>query len=363
MRVRSAERNQADADHLQELVRSERCVELLHHVAQDTHRHTTAIGGVQLTASPIVSAPDLLGYVLLEATAPTSLNVNEGLADMATLIASTVFVRERALEEGLKRRRADLLGRLLDGDAPKSASSVGALPPPLRLAVGKARTSGSNQGQGADGNLLREVRSVAEQVLRTSATATVAAIHGESVVLAWSVAQREGRFNAAEKLEAIASQVESSTGVRVRFAVTEVVSDPQLVPQCYQEARLAAEIRPWQRSAVVDATSLGAYRFIIGASSSRHVLDFSRRTLSKVIAHDETRNGELIDTLRTYLENRSSASLAAQVLEVHVHTVQYWLCRLEELTGLSLRHAEERLTLELALRILDLAGLGPQQRE
>jgi purine catabolism regulator len=200
-------------------------------------------------------------------------------------------------------------------------------------------------------------------VLRTSATATVAAIHGESVVLAWSVAQREGRFNAAEKLEAIASLVESSTGVRVRFAVTEVIGDPQLVPQCYQEARLAAEIRPWQRSAVVDAASLGAYRFIIGASSSRHVLDFSRRTLGKVIAHDEKRNGELIGTLRTYLENRSSVSLAAQVLGVHVHTVQYRLSRLEQLTGLSLRHAEERLTLELALRIVDLAGLGLQQRE
>jgi DNA-binding PucR family transcriptional regulator len=41
---------------------------------------------------------------------------------------------------------------------------------------------------------------------------------------------------------------------------------------------------------------------------------------------------------------------------VHVHTVQYRLSRLEELTGLSLRNAEERLTLELALRILDLAG-------
>jgi DNA-binding PucR family transcriptional regulator len=93
------------------------------------------------------------------------------------------------------------------------------------------------------------------------------------------------------------------------------------------------------------------------------VLDFSRRTLGKVIAHDEKRNGELISTLRTYLENRSSVSLAAQVLGVHVHTVQYRLSRLEELTGLSLRHAEERLTLELALRIVDLAGWGLQQRE
>jgi GAF domain-containing protein len=358
-RVRSAEGNQANTEHSKELLRSERCLELLRRVAQDHHRHTAAAGGVQLTVSPIVSGPDLLGYVVLEATTPTSPNVNEGLADMAALIASTVFVRERALEEGLVRRRADLLTRLLDGEAPKSASSFKALPPPLRLAVGKIRTRGSEPDQGrTDVNILREIRSVAEQVLRTSATATVAAIYGESVVLAWSVAQRESRFNATEKLEAIASLVESSTGVRVRFAVTEAVSDPQIIPQCYQEARLSAEIRPWKESAVVDAAGLGAYRFIVGASSSRHVLDFSRRTLGKVIKHDGKRSGELIGTLRTYFENRSSVSLAAQVLGVHVHTVQYRLSRLEELTGLSLRNAEERLTLELALRILDLAGSG-----
>jgi PucR C-terminal helix-turn-helix domain/GAF domain/GGDEF-like domain len=359
-RLRSTERSQSDPDHLKELLRSERCLELMRRVAQDHHRHTAIIDGVQLTVSPIVSGPDLLGYVLLEATAPASPTLNEGLADMAALIASTVFVRERALEEGLVRRRADLLGRLLEGDAPKSASSFKALPPPLRLAVGKVRTNPTNQGQGhTDDNILREVRSIAEQVLRTSATPTVAAVHGDCVVLAWSVAQREGRCN-PEKLEAIASLVESSTGAQLRFAVTEVVGDPQLIPQIYQEARLSAEIRPW-RTAVVDAAGLGAYRFIIGASSSQHVLDFSRRTLGKVMKHDEKRNGELIGTLRTYLENRSSVSLAAQVLGVHVHTVQYRLSRLEELTGLSMRIAEERLTLELALRILDLAGLGIRQ--
>jgi DNA-binding PucR family transcriptional regulator len=73
------------------------------------------------------------------------------------------------------------------------------------------------------------------------------------------------------------------------------------------------------------------------------------------------RSGELIDTLRTYFENRSSVSLAAQVLGVQVHTVEYRLSRLEELTELSLRNAEQRLT--LAMRIPDLAGLGVRQPE
>ena len=122
-------------------------------------------------------------------------------------------------------------------------------------------------------------------------------------MLAWSVAEREGKFNATEKLEAIAARVLASTGSRVRFALTETINDPQLVSQAYQEARLAVEIRPWAESAVVGVGGLGAYRLIVGAASSRHVVEFSRRTLAAVLEYDRKRKGRLVDTLRTYLAN------------------------------------------------------------
>jgi len=51
-----------------------------------------------------------------------------------------------------------------------------------------------------------------------------------------------------------------------------------------------------------------------------------------------------------------SVTATAHALHVHAHTVQYRLGKLEELTGLSLRKSEERLTLELSLRIHDLSG-------
>jgi DNA-binding PucR family transcriptional regulator len=94
----------------------------------------------------------------------------------------------------------------------------------------------------------------------------------------------------------------------------------------------------------------------MGATSSRDALAFSERTLGGVFEHDRKQGSFLIGTLRTYLANQSSLSLAARALDVHVHTVRYRLTKLEELTGLSLQNAEDRLTLELALRILDLAS-------
>jgi hypothetical protein len=88
------------------------------------------------------------------------------LSEIAALIASSVFLRERALEEGVVRGRVDLLERLLDGNVPKSSPSFQSLPPPLRLAVGKVHNSKGGKGSFvSDGNILREVCSTAQQIL------------------------------------------------------------------------------------------------------------------------------------------------------------------------------------------------------
>jgi GAF domain-containing protein len=356
-RVRVCGPSHAREDQLKELLDSESCADLLRRVGENHRPHSAVIDGSHLSVSPIVNGTDLLGYVVVESTEPALPSVNGAITEMAALFASTVFVHERALEEGAVRRRVDLLEQLLDGDVPKSASSFRALPPPLRLAVGMLRPPDSGQARRApNGNVLREARAIAEQALRTQATPTVATIRGKYVVLAWSAAPREGRLNVTGTLGTIASAVLASTGSRLRFALTEVISDPLQIPSIYQEARLAVDMRPWTENVIIDASGLGAYRLIIGAASSKSVAEFSRRTLAAPIEHDQKRNGCLLKTLRAYLANGSSVSDTAREIGVHVHTIQYRLTKLKELTGLNLHNAEDRLTLELALRIFDLAG-------
>ena len=142
--------------------------------------------------------------------------------------------------------------------------------------------------------------------------------------------------------------------MEMRFVLSDVAKDPMLVPQLFNEARLAVGLHHWGDSVVIDSAMLGAYRLIIGALSSNHAIEFSRQTLSKVILHDRHNSGCLASTLRAYLERSASLTLTARQLGVHVHTVRYRLTKIEELTGLSLSSTEDRLTLELAFRILAL---------
>jgi DNA-binding PucR family transcriptional regulator len=77
---------------------------------------------------------------------------------------------------------------------------------------------------------------------------------------------------------------------------------------------------------------------------------FVGHTLGPLIEYDERRKGELIRTLETYFESDGSVKVTGQRLFAHPHTVSYRLKQIEKLTGWSLRDAEEKLRLQLALR-------------
>jgi DNA-binding PucR family transcriptional regulator len=108
---------------------------------------------------------------------------------------------------------------------------------------------------------------------------------------------------------------------------------------------------------VFSVEALGAYRFILRAAAGGHVAEFCEMALGPVIEYDAQRNGELLATFRTYLNEGWSIKGTAEVLKVHPHTVQYRLDRLQKITGLRFARTEDRLTLEMALRVVDALRL------
>ena len=82
---------------------------------------------------------------------------------------------------------------------------------------------------------------------------------------------------------------------------------------------------------------------------------FIEQTLGPLIEYDERRKGELIKTVEAYFSVDGSVKMAGQALFAHPHTVTYRLKQVESLTGWSLRDAEDKLRLQLALRAYRLA--------
>lgn len=90
---------------------------------------------------------------------------------------------------------------------------------------------------------------------------------------------------------------------------------------------------------------------------------FIEQTLGPLIAYDERRKGELIKTVEAYFSVDGSVKMAGQALFAHPHTVTYRLKQVESLTGWSLRDAEDKLRLQLALRAYRLAQARNEPEE
>ncbi|TMC13606.1 MAG: hypothetical protein E6J29_06375, partial [Chloroflexi bacterium] len=106
---------------------------------------------------------------------------------------------------------------------------------------------------------------------------------------------------------------------------------------------------------VVSANELGVTGLLASVADDR-LLDFARRHLGPLAEHDRRRNGELVETLRAYLE-AGEQQAAARRLKVHPNTLRYRLDRIGEITDADLNDPETRLNLAVALRVQGLLDL------
>jgi DNA-binding PucR family transcriptional regulator len=77
-----------------------------------------------------------------------------------------------------------------------------------------------------------------------------------------------------------------------------------------------------------------------------------RGKLERVLAHDAEHKGSYASTLRAYLDCFGDVPRAAERISVHPNTFRYRMRRVVELFELDLEDADERVVLELQLRLL-----------
>jgi purine catabolism regulator len=186
----------------------------------------------------------------------------------------------------------------------------------------------------------------------------VCSIHDHAVVALFEVAD-PGEARAAA--EAVAESARAR-GLAARFGVgipQTAARDPRRV---YQEARFALDAAP---AAGVDGQvacieDLGSHRLLLALQQDAALDAFSRGLLAPLRAYDRRQHGDLVASLRTFLERNGNWESAARALGVHRHTLRYRIRRVAELTGRDLDAAGDRVEFWLALQAEQvLAGRRP----
>jgi purine catabolism regulator len=166
-----------------------------------------------------------------------------------------------------------------------------------------------------------------------------------------------GPAEARTAAEAVAEAV-LARGRGARFGLGMPEADPRGLRRAYQEARFALEAAapgPGDRGPLVATVDdLGSHRLLLARQEDAALEAISRGLLGPLADYDHRQHGDLVASLRAYLEHNGNWEAAARALGVHRHTLRYRVRRVAELTGRDLDRAGDRVEFWLALQAADV---------
>ena len=105
---------------------------------------------------------------------------------------------------------------------------------------------------------------------------------------------------------------------------------------------------------VVDCSKLGFFRMFVKIADKEELLSYVPESLQKLYEFDQQKNGELIDTLECFLNNKQSLKQTSNKLFVHYRTVSYRLEKIKEISSMDFDNPAEILAVRNGLIIYRL---------
>jgi purine catabolism regulator len=154
-------------------------------------------------------------------------------------------------------------------------------------------------------------------------------------------------------VEELRSEVAGRLGVEVLAGAGSPVA-PADTGRSLREARYALQVCHVERRPAADFRTLGTYRLLLTLQEPDALRAFADSVLAPLDRYDQEHGGELIPSLRAFLDHNARWEAAAGELFVHRHTLRYRMRKVEELTGRDLSTPHDRMEFWLAIRARDL---------
>lgn len=96
---------------------------------------------------------------------------------------------------------------------------------------------------------------------------------------------------------------------------------------------------------------LGIYKIFCHEELREELLGFYNENLSKLVAYDEKRDANLVNTLSMYFEQNGNLKKMSEELYTHYNTILYRMKRIQEICEIDINNRKQRYDLETALEI------------
>ena len=322
--------------------------------------------------APITAARQLLGFISIIDHPPESEEMAFMAVEHAATVVALALMKEREVAAAESSVRGEFLEDLTSGTYGDEAAALRRsrhLDYPMAgnhvlLIVDIDDFRGFHRSRQLTEDTIQALkrefsRRVGGVIRRTFGKALVGSRSDSIVALLPLGAESEGH---EPRVRALGNQVREAIGEwKAGFTVSVGYSAPAAAPadiaSAHREVRSVMETltRFGRRDQVVAAADLGVTGLLAGMGDER-LLEFAQRHLGTLAEHDRKRHGNLVETLRAFLEEGEQQA-AARRLGVHPNTLRYRLDRIAEVSGTDLSNPEIRLNLAVALRVQGLLDL------
>lgn len=105
---------------------------------------------------------------------------------------------------------------------------------------------------------------------------------------------------------------------------------------------------------IVNFDELGIFKILCQDFLTEELEDFYNTTLKPLVEYDNKKSTELVKTLEAYFKHNGNLTRISEQLYTHYNTVLYRINRIKEITAMDLDDPNDRLNLEIALKIKEL---------
>ena len=123
----------------------------------------------------------------------------------------------------------------------------------------------------------------------------------------------------------------------------------------YHEAMKAVKNnRMSNKNRFIHYDDLGVYRVLCGDEMEDELTQFYKETLAPLVDYDREKDSELVKTLQMYFQYGGNLKKISKEMFTHYNTIIYRIQRIIEITGKDLEDANDSLSLQVALKILEI---------
>ena len=117
-----------------------------------------------------------------------------------------------------------------------------------------------------------------------------------------------------------------------------------------QKLQSKGKLRPDQ----IFYSEMGLYKLLMNIDDEDIISDYLQNTVQPIINYDRDNSTDLMGVLRAYLENDGSVKETAEKLFVHRNTINYYLGKIKDLTGMDLSSLNVKTQLTTALMLMNI---------